>query len=70
MAKHIYFDFEDQAKLAASLLDFKTLGEVEAPASFDIRDFDVVFTFSLLANREILLELTFDYGQIKVSNVK
>ena len=70
LAKHIYFDFEDQAKLAASLLDFKTLGEVEAPASFDIRDFDVVFTFSLLANREILLELTFDYGQIKVSNVK
>ncbi|EMC06257.1 DEAD/DEAH box helicase [Streptococcus mutans] len=70
LAKHIYFDFEDQAKLAASLLDFKTLGEVEAPASFDIRDFDVVFTFSLLANREILLELTFDYGQIKVSNTK
>ena len=34
LAKHLFFDLDDQAKLAASLLDFKELGKVEAPKSF------------------------------------
>ena len=68
LAKHIYFDFEDQAKLAASLLDFKKLGKVDAPASFDIRDFDVIFNFDLSNDQELVLHLVFDYGHVQVSS--
>ncbi|WP_057490380.1 DEAD/DEAH box helicase [Streptococcus orisasini] len=68
LAKHVYFDFEDQAKLATSLLDFKKLGKVDAPAGFDIRDFDVIFNFDLSSNQELVLRLVFDYGQVQVSS--
>ncbi|MDT2730666.1 DEAD/DEAH box helicase [Streptococcus parauberis] len=67
LQKHIYFDLDDQAKLAASLLDFKEIGLVKAPKSFDIRDFDVTFNFDTNKN-QILLELVFDYGDLRVSD--
>ncbi|EHJ52728.1 DEAD/DEAH box helicase [Streptococcus macacae] len=68
LAKHIYFTFEDHAKLADSLIDFKLLGEVEAPASFNIYDFKVIFAFDLADDQKILLDMTFDYGQKRVSD--
>ncbi|WP_249629650.1 DEAD/DEAH box helicase [Streptococcus uberis] len=66
LTKHVHFDLDDQAKLAASLLDFKELGTVTAPKSFDIRDFDVTFQFSLEDAKTIQLQLIFDFGTIQV----
>ena len=62
LKKHVKFDLDDQGKLAASLLDFKEIGQVKAPKSFDIRDFTVRFNFDLAFNQGILLNITFDYG--------
>lgn len=62
LAKHIHFDLEDQAKLAASLLDFQAVGRVDAPKSFIIRDFGVKFYLELASNQDIQLKLVFDYG--------
>lgn len=70
LAKHIHFGLDDQAKLAASLLDFRELGSVEAPKSFDIRDFEVSFYLDINASQEILLDLVFDYDGFKVNNRK
>ncbi len=66
LAKHLFFDLDDQAKLAASLLDFKELGKVEAPKSFDIRDFKVTFYLELNEYREVALHVSFDYGNVTV----
>ncbi|MDU2623132.1 MAG: SNF2 helicase associated domain-containing protein, partial [Streptococcus lutetiensis] len=66
LAKHLFFDLDDQAKLAASLLDFKELGKVEAPKSFDIRDFKVTFYLELNEYREVALHVSFDYGNVIV----
>lgn len=68
LAKHLFFDLDDQAKLAASLLDFKELGVVEAPKSFEIHDFVPSFYLMLNEYQEIALKVTFDYGAAKVSS--
>lgn len=68
LAKHIHFDLDDQAKLAASLLEFKQIGSVEAPKSFTIRDFDVTFQFDLVGQDEISCQLLFDYGYYQVAD--
>ncbi|GFE46642.1 putative SNF helicase [Streptococcus canis] len=68
LAKHIHFDLVDQAKLAASLLDFKQIGIVQAPKSFTIRDFDVTFQFDLATQDEVSCQLMFDYGNYQVSD--
>lgn len=68
LAKHVHFGFEDQAKLASHLLDFKTIGQVEAPSSFDIRDFEAEFAFDLLENGRISLVMAFHYGDIRVAS--
>lgn len=68
LAKHIHFDLDDHAKLAASLSDFKQIGLVEAPKSFAIRDFEVTFQFDLLNRDEISCQLMFDYGNYQVSD--
>ncbi|AXQ78101.1 RNA helicase [Streptococcus chenjunshii] len=70
LVKHIHFDLDDQAKLAASLLDFRTLGPVKAPKSFEIRDFSPIFYFSLEENQNLHLSLVFDYGKLKVASKK
>lgn len=62
LKKHIQFDLDDQAKLAASLLDFKEIGIVTAPKSFDIRDFKARFDLGLDDNQNILLDVSFNYG--------
>ncbi|OCX07172.1 DEAD/DEAH box helicase [Streptococcus dysgalactiae] len=68
LAKHIHFHLDDQAKLAASLLEFKQIGSVEAPKSFTIRDFDVTFQFDLVGQDEISCQLLFDYGHYQVTD--
>ncbi|MGT2887786.1 SNF2 helicase associated domain-containing protein [Streptococcus didelphis] len=68
LSKHIQFDLDDQAKLAASLLDFQEIGQVTAPKSFEIKDFDVSFNFDLEGKDTIILQLVFDYGDIQIKN--
>lgn len=68
LKKHLHFNLDDQAKLAASLLDFKTLGVVKAPKSFEIRDFEVLFSVEMAEQNQVSLQMTFDYGTVKVSN--
>ncbi|MBJ8326101.1 DEAD/DEAH box helicase [Streptococcus pacificus] len=68
LSKHIHFDISEQAKLAASLLEFKEIGDVDAPKSFAIKDFDVYFDFDLSLHNDVLLNMTFDYGNLKISS--
>lgn len=68
LKKHLHFDLDDQAKLATSLLDFKTLGQVKAPKSFEIRDFNVLFFLEMLGEETLSLRMTFDYGSVRVSS--
>lgn len=68
LAKHIYFDLDDQAKLAASLLEFQEIGHVTAPKSFAIRDFVPSFYFDLNAQGKVTSQLVFDYGNVTVSD--
>ncbi|MGT2933187.1 DEAD/DEAH box helicase [Streptococcus catagoni] len=68
LEKHIHFDLDDQAKLAASLLDFQEIGQVSAPKSFHIRDFEVSFFFELKNQENISLQLLFDYGSVQVTD--
>ncbi|MGT2685785.1 SNF2 helicase associated domain-containing protein [Streptococcus porcinus] len=68
LAKHIHFDLDDQAKLAASLLDFQEIGQVKAPKSFQIRDFKAVFNFDLSGDNRIVSHLTFDFGNFQVTS--
>lgn len=65
-AKYLRFNLEEQAKLAASLLDFQEVGQVEAPKTFQIRDFTPKFYFDSLKTGEISLSLRYDYGQLEV----
>ena len=37
--KHVSFNLDEQAILAASLFDFRTMGPVKAPKAFNIKDF-------------------------------
>lgn len=66
--KHVHFDFDDQGKLAASLLDFAEIGQIEAPKSFTIRDFKPKFDLDLSDNGEVLLQMTYDYDGVDVSS--
>lgn len=66
--KHIRFHLDDQSQLALQLLNFKRLGQVKAPQSFEIRDFDVLFLLDMSSESQIRLQLTFDYGSVKVSS--
>lgn len=69
LSKFIHFDLDDQAKLAASLLDFKEIGKVSAPKSFQIKDFEVTFSFTSEESNHIGLQLIFDFGAgLQVTN--
>lgn len=68
LSKHIFFDLEDQTKLVNSLLTFKTIGEVKAPKSFTIMDFDIMVDFDLMPDDKIKSQITFDYGNVQVSS--
>ena len=62
--KHVSFNLEEQAILAASLSDFKTMGPVKAPKAFNIKD----FTPRLKGEREVVLTLAFDFDGYVVDN--
>ena len=66
--KHVSFNLEEQAILAASLSDFKTMGPVKAPKAFNIKDFTPRFRFDLKGEREVVLTLAFDFDGYVVDN--
>ncbi|CAD0136034.1 RNA helicase [Streptococcus thermophilus] len=66
--KHVSFNLEEQAILAASLSDFKTMGPVKAPKAFNIKDFTPRFHFDLKGEREVVLTLAFDFDGYVVDN--
>ncbi|EHI70199.1 DEAD/DEAH box helicase [Streptococcus ictaluri] len=68
LAKHIHFDLDDQAKLAANLLEFKEIGQVNAPKSFTIRDFEVSFYFDINERGKLSCQLLFDYGNVQIKD--
>lgn len=68
--KHVSFYLDEQAALAASLLDFKTMGTVKAPKAFAIRDFRTRFYFDLGLDQAIRLQLSFDFDGIVIDNRK
>ena len=59
--KHVSFNLDEQAILAASLFDFRTMGPVKAPKAFNIKDFTPRFRFDLKGDSEIILTLAFDF---------
>lgn len=59
--KHVQFDLSDQTKLTYSLEQFRKIGEVKAPSSFYIHDFQPHFAFDLSEQGEVLLEVAFVY---------
>ncbi|MBP2623428.1 DEAD/DEAH box helicase [Streptococcus oricebi] len=59
--KRLQFEISDQDKLAASLLEFKKLGPVQAPKSLEIQDFQVDFSFGLASNGDLSVDLSFSY---------
>lgn len=68
LMKRISFNLEDQPQLASSLLDFKRLGLVKAPAYFDVRDFELIFDFDMGQDQELNLQISFDYGSHMVKS--
>lgn len=69
LSKRVSFDLADQDQLAASLLDFQTIGQVHAPKTFDIKDFDVSFYFGYNEGY-ITLTMVFNYDGIIVKSFK
>lgn len=68
--RNISFLKSEQAQLAARLLDFQSLGQVDAPADFVIKDFVPSFDLDLEPDGRVVLRVTFDYGQEIVSSRK
>lgn len=69
LKKHLYFSLDHQDQLATALLDLQELGEVKAPKTFTIHDFEALFTFGLTADKHLSLTMIFDYGELKVSDL-
>lgn len=66
--KRLQFDISEQSKLAVSLLEFKKLGRVIAPERLLIHDFTVELDFDLGTDKQVLLNVIFDYdGQAVTS---
>lgn len=61
LTRKVLVAFEDQEKLAARLSDFSHLGVVRAPKQFEVRSFIPYFTFDLLTNGRVGLEMAYDY---------
>ncbi|MGV3010266.1 DEAD/DEAH box helicase [Streptococcus thoraltensis] len=67
LVKHLYFDLNDQDKLAASLLDFNILGTVSAPKTFKQRDFKILFAFDLHDDNRLVLQTTLQFTDVEVT---
>ncbi|MBF0787612.1 MULTISPECIES: DEAD/DEAH box helicase [unclassified Streptococcus] len=66
--KTIQFDFQDQERLALSLLELQRVGNIKAPKRFIIQDFRPQFDFSLQAGGEMELRLTLDFDHRQVTS--
>lgn len=60
-------DLDDHAGLAQALFQWQSLGRVEAPASFTLRDFQPRFDLDWSEGR-LTYQLTLDYGDLLVSS--
>lgn len=66
--KVLQFDRLEQAKLASGILEFRKMGQVVAPDNLRIHDFKAYFNLDLAETGEVLLTISFDYGQQQVNN--
>ncbi|MBF0778021.1 SNF2-related protein [Streptococcus cuniculi] len=65
--KVVQFDFQDQERLALSLLELELVGNVKAPKRFMIHDFRPRFDFFMRAEGEIELHLTLEFDKRQVA---
>lgn len=66
--KVVQFDFQDQERLALSLLELQLVGKTKAPKRFAIRDFRPHFHLSLQSDGEIELRLTLAFDKKQVTS--
>lgn len=66
--KVVQFDFQDQERLALSLLELQLVGTVKAPKRFVIHDFRPRFELSLHAEGEIELDLILEFDHRQVTS--
>lgn len=68
--KQIQFDFQDQDRLALSLLDLQTIGTVKAPKRFQIHDFEPEFHIQMEKSGSLSLHLVLNFAGRKVGSEK
>ncbi|HEM6302780.1 TPA: SNF2 helicase associated domain-containing protein [Streptococcus suis] len=59
--RKVQVDFQDQNRLALSLLDLQTIGTVKAPKRFKIHDFTPHFHIEMEASGSLILHLVLDF---------
>ncbi|HEM6392640.1 TPA: SNF2 helicase associated domain-containing protein [Streptococcus suis] len=59
--RKVQVDFQDQNRLALSLLDLQTIGTVKAPKRFKIHDFTPHFHMEMEASGSLILHLVLDF---------
>lgn len=59
--RKVQVDFQDQNRLALSLLDLQTIGTVKAPKKFKIHDFTPHFHIEMEASGSLILHLVLDF---------
>lgn len=68
--KTVQVDFQDQNRLALSLLDFQTIGTVTAPKRFLIHDCEPEFHIQMDQHGGLNLQLVLDFAGRKVTSEK
>lgn len=66
--KRLQFDLSEQAKLATGLIEFQKIGQVHAPESLKIHDFDVEFDLDLTEDHQICVKTAFVYLNDRVES--
>ncbi|MGM9886252.1 MAG: SNF2 helicase associated domain-containing protein [Lactococcus sp.] len=64
----VRFDFADKDKLSQALQQLSVLGKIDAPKYFRVRKFKPKFTFDRTDDINLLLKVTFDYGDFEVES--
>ena len=68
--KVLQFDKKDQARLAASLLDFQEIGKVDAPRSLRIHDFQALLSLDLVEEEQLEAKLVFEFSKKQVASLE
>lgn len=68
--RKVQVDFQDQDRLALSLLDLQTIGTIKAPKRFIIHDFQPEFHIQMQGNGGLSLQLVLDFAGRKITNEK